>query len=162
MAFLKKQRNLKRVHPGSLIEAFRLCKEHAREKKNLSVERIAELMDASPDALYKWLSKASMPSGKIQAYEHICGIRLVSEYLAASGNRIVIEIPAGRLVEPIELNELQAVINDAMGKLIRFYDGTAERDVTEACLSAVIMGAAWHRENVRKAEQPELDLGGRS
>lgn len=158
MTFPKKRRNWKRVHPTSLREAFRLCKEHAREKRNLSVERIAELMDASPDALYKWLSNASMPSGKIPTYEHICGINLVSQYLAASGGCVVIEIPTGKTANALELNELQAVVTDAMGKLIRFYNGEVGIEETESGLTAVLKGVAWHRENISKSEQPELDL----
>ena len=143
---------------SSLREAFRLCKEHAREKKNLSVERIAELLDASPDALYKWLSNASMPAGKIQTYEYICGIHLVSEYLAASGRRVVIEIPAGKTVDALEINQLQTVINDAVGTLIRFYSGDAEQAATEAGLTEILKDVAWHRENVHKSDQPELEL----
>lgn len=158
MSFLPKQRDWKRIRPTSLREAFRLCKEHAREKKNLSIDHIAELLDATPDALYKWLSNASMPSGKIQAYECICGIHLVTEYLAATGNRIVIEIPTGRAVDALEINHLQLVINDAIGTLIRYYNGGADQASTEAGLTEILRGVAWHRENVHKSAQPELEL----
>ena len=158
MSFQKKRRNWKRLHPHSLREAFRLCKEHGRERKNLSVERIAELMDASPDALYKWLSNASMPSGKIAAYEHICGIHYVSEYLAASANRVVIEIPTGRKASALDLSELQAVMSEAMSHLIRYYQGEAEQEQTENELTLVLKGVAWHRENIHKGVQPEFNL----
>ncbi len=159
MTFPKKPRNWKRVQARSLRDAFRLCKDHARERRNLSVERIAELLDTSPDALYKWLSNASMPSGKVQAYEHICGIHLVTEYLAASGSRVVIQIPAGRPADAMDINRLQAAIADAIGKLIRFYHGESAQADTEAALSEILKDLAWHRENVHKAEQPELALG---
>jgi len=56
MAFPKHKRNWKQVRAASLKEALRLCKDFSRELKNLSMEHIAELMDASPDALYKWLA----------------------------------------------------------------------------------------------------------
>lgn len=158
MTFPKKRRNWKRVRPNSLREAFRLNKDYAAEKKNLSVEQIAELMDVSVEALYKWLSNASMPAGKIQTYEYICGINFVSDYLAASANRIVIEIPTGKASSALEINDLQRVVNDAIGTLIRFYNGDAEQAATEAGLTEILLGVAWHRENVHKAEQPELDL----
>ncbi len=158
MAFQKRRRNWKRLHPNSLREAFRLCKEHARETKNLSVERISELLDVSPDALYKWLSNGSMPSGKIQAYEHVCGIHYVSQYLAASANRLVIEVPTGRSAASMEINELQVAFGDAVKALIQYYDARMDQQATEDALTHILAGLAWHRENVHKAEQPELEL----
>ena len=56
------RRNWKRVTPNSLRDALRLCKDHALEKKNLSVERIADLMGITADVLYKWLSNGRMPA----------------------------------------------------------------------------------------------------
>ena len=150
------------MRAGSLREAFRLTKEYGRERKNFSVERIAELLDCSPDALYKWLSNGSMPSGKIQAYEHICGIHLVSEYLAASANRIVIEIPTGKAANAADISELQAVISESVTKLIRFYRGEADQLETEDALTGVLNSVAWHRVNVHKTDQPELNLGEQS
>ncbi|MEJ1402530.1 MAG: helix-turn-helix transcriptional regulator [Candidatus Sedimenticola sp. (ex Thyasira tokunagai)] len=159
MPFQKKRRNWKRMRPTSLREALRLCKEHGREKKNLSVERIAELMDVSPDALYKWLSNASMPAGKIANYEHICGCHFASDYLAASNNRLVIEIPTGKAATALDINELQATFTDALHKLIKFYSCEADQRETEDGLTHCLAGLAWHRENVHKADQPELELG---
>ncbi|MES9873116.1 MAG: helix-turn-helix transcriptional regulator [Candidatus Sedimenticola sp. 6PFRAG7] len=158
MAFQKKNRNWKRLRPTSLREALRLCKEFAREKRNLSVERIAELMDVSPDALYKWLSNASMPAGKVAAYENICGCHYATDYQSASNNRLVIEIPSGRSATPMEITELQATFSQALHKLIRYYEGAADQQETEDDLVHCLAGLAWHRENVLKAEQPELEL----
>jgi len=72
------------VQPTSLRDALRLCKDHALERSNYSVERIADLMDVSSDLLYKWLSTGKMPVSSVPAYEHICGISLVTRWLAAS------------------------------------------------------------------------------
>ena len=41
------RRNWKRVQPGNLRDALRLCKDFALERKNLSVERIADLTGAA-------------------------------------------------------------------------------------------------------------------
>jgi hypothetical protein len=38
----KKRRNWNALQPSSLRQALELCKEYARERRNLSVERIAE------------------------------------------------------------------------------------------------------------------------
>ncbi|MEJ1381374.1 MAG: helix-turn-helix transcriptional regulator [Candidatus Sedimenticola sp. (ex Thyasira tokunagai)] len=159
MAFPRKRTNWNRVRPSSLREALRFCKDYAKEKKNLSVEQIAELMDISPDALYKWLSNASMPMGKVASYEHICGCHFASDYLAASNNRMVIKIPTGKAATPLDINELQATFTHALLKLIKYYSREADQQETEDGLTSVLAGLAWHRENVHKADQPELELG---
>lgn len=158
MRFQKRAPNWKRIRPNSLREAYRLCKEHARIAKNLSVERIADLMGCSPDALYKWLSNGKMPSNYIPTYEHICGIHFVTEYLVASSGRIAIKIPNGRRATDMEISELQAVSNEAIAKLIRFYKGEADSEETLSALTHLLEGVATHRANVEKSSQPELAL----
>ena len=78
------RRNWKRIQPSSLRDALRLCKDHALEKKNYSVERIADLMGITADLLYKWLANGRMPASAIPAYELITGINFVTRWLAAS------------------------------------------------------------------------------
>lgn len=151
-------RNWKRVNPGSLIEAFRLCKDHARERKNLSVERLAELMATSADALYKWLATGRMPANLIPAYEHFCGIDLVSRHLALSAGKLVVSMPTGRAVSPTDVQQLQSVLNDAVGAILAFAAGNAEAGEALAAIEAGMGGLAWHRGNVLKHQQPELDL----
>ncbi|MGB3289607.1 MAG: iron ABC transporter permease [Burkholderiaceae bacterium] len=56
-------RNWKRVYPSNIVDAFRLCKDYALERRRLSVERIAELMGVTSDVLYKWLSNGRMAVG---------------------------------------------------------------------------------------------------
>lgn len=132
MSFQAKRRDWKRVQPSSLREAFRLCKDHAVEQRRLSVARIADEMGITEDLLYRYLSDGSMKAREIRIFEGICGARYVTNHLAASGNRVVVEIPSGRAAQALEVNELQAVIAEAIGKLIRFYNGAGrcrgERD----------------------------------
>lgn len=48
------RRNWKHIQPTSLRQALELCKDHAKERHNLSVERIAERMGLADHwALYK-------------------------------------------------------------------------------------------------------------
>ena len=69
------RRNWKRIRPHSLRYALELCKEHARERRNLSVERIAELMGLADHwALYKWFQSGRIPANLIRPFEHVCGI----------------------------------------------------------------------------------------
>jgi len=161
MTFPKRRRNWKRVQPNNLRDAFRLCKEHARETKNISIDHIAEELDVSVEALYKWLSNASMPSGKVRAYENVCGIHLVTEYQATTNGRMVIEIPTGKTATAEDLNELQLIVTETMGKLMRFYKGEAGIEETEVELTQTLKSLAWHRQNISHYEQPELELGGK-
>lgn len=148
----------KRHPPTSLIEALRLCKDHARERKNLSVERIAELMGISADLLYKWLGTGRMPASSLITFEHVCGAAYATRYLTLAGGALVIEIPHGRGVKPLDLQRLQQVLNDATGAILAF----ARRDINAPSALAMIedgmCGLAWHHENIEKHQQPELEL----
>ncbi|MBO1856831.1 hypothetical protein J4G52_25155 [Burkholderia cenocepacia] len=152
------RRDWKRVVPGTLVEALRLCKDFALERRNLSVERIAELLAVTPDALYKYLSTGRMPASLIPMYEHVCGINFTSRYLAASSGNLVIPMPTGRAVQPIDVQGLQSVLNDAVGAILEF---AVERRSAEETLAAIHNGMcalAWHHGNVERASQPDLEF----
>ena len=152
------RRNWKRVTPNSLRDALRLCKDHALEKKNLSVERIADLMGITADVLYKWLSNGRMPAQLIPSYEHICGIDFVTRWLTASAGRLLISVPTGRKASATDMQALQEVLNTAVGQLLQFYAGKTEAPDTLAAIQQAMEGLAWHRGNVEKHLTPELDF----
>lgn len=154
------RRNWKRVQPGNLRDALRLCKDYALERKNLSVERIADLMGITVDVLYKWLSNGRMPAQLIPSYEHICGIDFVTRWLAASAGRLLIDIPTGRDANAADMQLLQELLNTAVGQLLQFYSGKSQAQDTLAGIQNAMEGLAWHRSNVQKHLQPELELGG--
>ena len=97
---------LKRQRANSLVHALRLCKEWAQAKRHLSVERIADRMGTTHDSLYKWLATGRMPAILIPAYELACGCHYVSEWLAASADRLVVDMPTGRKAEGTELLDM--------------------------------------------------------
>lgn len=148
----------KRVVPTSLTEAFRLCKDYAKEARNLSVERIAELMGVTADSLYKWLATGRMPANLIPPYEHICGIGFVSRHLAASGGRMVVDMPTGRRVRATDVQELQALLTTAVGAILGVAAGTVGVAEALADIEAGMGALAWHRANIKKSDQPELEL----
>lgn len=152
------RRNWKRIQPGSLRDALRLCKDHALERKNYSVERIADLMGITADLLYKWLANGRMPASAIPAYEHICGINFVTRWLAASTGQMIIEIPTGRNAKATDLHDVQDVLNSAVGGLIKFYKGTAKADDVLATIQMGMESLAWHKGNVEKHLQPEFQF----
>ncbi|KUJ73898.1 hypothetical protein AVO42_00305 [Thiomicrospira sp. XS5] len=151
--------NWKKARASSLQEAFWLVKEYGKTKRNLSVARIAELMGMEDESLlYKWM-KGSMPVQKLHSFEYVCGANYVSIYLASSDNKLLIDIPTGKALKEVSVMEMQGAFNDAMGLLIKFASGEAEADETVAALTRSMGDLAYHRENVQKAEAPELDFG---
>lgn len=155
-----KKRNWKTVQPSSIRQALEGSLEFAKERHNLSVERIAERMgQANHWALYKWISEGRMPAVLIPAFEHVCGINLVSRWLASTGGKLLVDMPTGRTCDAQEMHELQAVLNTAAGALIAFYQGHADADATLAAIQTGLTGLAWHRANVQQHAHPQLELG---
>lgn len=152
------RRNWKRVRPNSFLEALRLCKEHAQERLNLSVERIADVMGVTHDSLYKWLGTGRMPGILIPAYENACGISLVSEWLSAARGRLVIDMPAGRKVEQTDLLALNSGFAAALQVLTEFYAKQADPKDTLAALANHLQQVAWHHANVERSAEPQLDF----
>lgn len=151
-------RNWKRVYPSNVIDALRLCKDHALERRRLSVERIAELMGVTADVLYKWLSTGRMPATMVPGYEHACGINLVSRYLATSGGRLVIDMPTGRAASPGDVQALQQTLHDAVGALLAYYNQGGDPATTAAAVMAGVEQLAYHHKNVQQADTPALGL----
>lgn len=144
--------------PTSLRAAFEADKAHAISKRRLSIERLAELMAITPATLYKWLENDAMPVNRLPLWEHITGSDYVGRYLTANAHRVVIDIPTGRSSTASDVQSLQITLNSAVGALLSFMNGETDRDTTLSLLGAGLESLAWHRENVRKNDQPELEL----
>lgn len=153
------RRNWKHAQPTSLRDALVLCKDFARERHNLSVERIADLMGVGSDLLYKWLGTARMPVCLIPTYELVCRCNYVSRWLAASSGHLLIAMPSGRAAGAEDIQRLQAFLTKATGSLLDFYNGEGEVDPTLADLRNALESLAWHHGNVASHHAPQLDLG---
>lgn len=152
-------RNWRRVQPTSLRHALELSKDHAREMKRRSVERIAELMgEESHWTVYGWLRDGSIPGKKIPAFQHACGCDFVTRWLAHSEGKLLIDIPPGRQVHAEDMQQLQGTLNSAVGALLGFASGRLDADQVGAEIHAALEALAWHRENAARYRQPELDL----
>lgn len=137
-----------------------LCIEHARERHNRSVERLADLMGlANKYTLYKWVESGKLPSISIHAFEHACGCDFITRYLAHSAAKLLIEIPVGRDAGAEDMQLLTGVCNDAVGVLIRFYRGEADAAAAIAATNEAMEALGWHRANAAKVQSPELDFG---
>lgn len=154
------RRNWKRYQPATLRDALQGCKDFANERHNLSVERIAERMGLEDHwALYKWIASGRMPLVLVPAYQHACGIDLVMRWLAASGHKLLVEMPAGRQATPADMVELNTGFATALQLLTNFY--ASSRQDPAATLEAIrghLEQMAYHQHNVAQYATPELEF----
>lgn len=143
----------------SFRAAFEHDKKTALVKHRRGMERIAELMNNMRTAtLYDWIEELRMPVSALPAWELATGGSAVMRYLASRGERLLIDIPRGKPLGASDVQGLQCITHAAIGALIDFGEGKKNADETMAALLHAMSAMAWHRENVRKAAQPELEL----
>jgi hypothetical protein len=153
------RRNWKKVYPTSLPQAMEMCLQYALEKKNLSVQRVAELMGMSSHwALYKWVAEATMPAKKIKVFEYACGINFVTQYQAHSSNHLLIPMPTGKKANHQEINEVMLDTSVVMSQLFQHAEDGNLHDELMAGLTQLMEGLAYQRGNIEKEQQPELEL----
>lgn len=156
---IKTKRQWKRLQPTSLRHALELCKDHARDCLNRSVERIADEMGITDHwTVYKWLQTGRIPANLIRPFETACGIDYVTRWLVASGGRMMVDIPTGRALKATDVVELHNGFGVALQLLTDFYAGKADPVATAAAISAHLEQVAWHRANVAQFSAPELDF----
>lgn len=155
-----RNRRWKSVRPTSLSEAVELCHEFAAEKRR-PIKVLADLMGVDPKTMYRWLAETSMPLNRVRQFETFCGISCISEYLClAGGDKVVIDIPAGKKAGVADLSELQCTFAEAVALLARFYQDGSALEETVAALTSTLSQIAYQRSNVSKSNSPELDLFG--
>ncbi len=154
------RRDWKRLRASSLVHALRLCKEFAQARHTLSVERIADRMGTTHDSLYKWLATGRMPAILIPAFELACGCHYVSDWLAASSGRLVLDMPTGRKADGTELLDMNSSCAAALQLLTQFYAApqAANTEATLAALRQHMEQVAYHHHNVAQYSAPELEF----
>jgi hypothetical protein len=156
----KHARSWKRLHPASLRQSMEYCLLHAREKRNLSVERVAELMGVPGHwALSKWMENGRIPGVLIPSFEFACGIDFVTRYLAHIGGKLVLTVPPGRPVEAKDVQSLQVLLADLIGKLLAYREGKETAETVCGVLIEGMEALAYQHGQIQKAVQPELDFG---
>lgn len=145
--------------PQSLQQALEACLNHARSKHRQSIERIAADMGlANHWNLYKWIESGRLPAVLIRPFELACRCNYVTRFLAHASHHLVIDIPTGKLPALNDLQTLQIASNEAMGALINFASGKIDAAVVIDTVTEALEHFAYQRENVRHAQQPELEL----
>lgn len=156
---MKRRIQWSKINPKNMCHAIELCVKYAQDKRNLSVERIADLMGLECHrTLYKWIAEGRIPAIKILAFEHACGIHFITQYQAHSSGMLLIPIPTGRLAEHKEINELSLFMSETVQLLYRHQEGTTSAEDTVGALTKLMESLAYQRGNVEKEQQPELEL----
>lgn len=147
--------------PSSLRDAMEMCKDFAREVHNMSIERIADRMGVMDKwSLYKWFQNGRMPVSLIQPFEFACGINYVTRWLASSDNKLLVDVPKGKLHGKDDMVQLNTSFAAALDLLNTFYEGggTADPQATLAALKNHLTQASYHHANVQACIQPELEF----
>ncbi|MDO6525786.1 hypothetical protein Q4519_08820 [Motilimonas sp. 1_MG-2023] len=153
--------SLQKHQAVSIPHAIELCLEVARKKKNFSVDRVADGMGlANKWIIYKWMESGRLPALMIRPLEQTCGADFVTRYLGHAAHKLLIDIPTGRSVKPVDINVLHASFSQGITLLLSFYEGVANQAETIAALNQLMEGVAWHHKNVEQHSQPQLDLCG--
>ena len=151
----------KRYQPTGCRDALEKCKEHAREARNLSVERIAADMGLNDHwALYKWIESGRFPLVLVPTYQAVCGINLVTRWQAAHEHRLLVDMPVGKAAHAADLVQLGTGFQQAVQLLSDFYKSNGAQPaapVLEA-LRAHLERVAHHHFNVSGFSEPELDF----
>lgn len=151
----------KRYQPSSCRDALEKCKEHAREARNLSVERIAADMGLNDHwALYKWIESGRFPLVLIPTYQNVCGINLITRWQAAHERRLLVDMPIGRAATEDDLVQLGTGFQQAVQLLSDFYKSNGATDPAPVldALRSHLESVAHHHINVAGFSQPELDF----
>lgn len=151
--------SLNKRSPISIPHAIELCLEFAKQKKNLSVDRVADGMGlANKWVLYKWMESGRLPAVMIRPLEQTCGADFVTRYLSHAAYKLLIDVPTGRKIKPVDINQLQSRFTESVSLLLAFYDGTKDQADTMASLTELMEGVAWHHKNIEQFSQPQLGL----
>ena len=153
------RRNWNKVQATSLLNAIELCSEYGKEKHNLSVPRIAELMGlANHHILYKWMAEGKIPATMIRPFENACQTTFISRWISHSAGFLAIKIPAGRKATAKNINDLQRSLVEVATAIMEFHGGNFTQEECVSTLTAAMEDIAWHRLNIEKYDQPDLDL----
>ncbi len=154
-----RKRNWASYRPNSLAEAIEACVDYARERHQMSVDRIADDMGvASKWTLYKWIEGASIPARLIRPFEVACRADFVTRHLAASARKLLIDMPVGRKAAPGDIHAVQDACNAAIGALLAFAAGAEDAPTTVATVTTALERLARERAEVERHAQPELEL----
>lgn len=125
----------------------------------MSADRICDAIGvASKYTLYKYISNASLPARLIRPFEAACHCTFVTQHIAASARKLMIDLPTGRKASASDIQALQTACTTAVGALLNFSAGVVSAHDTVALVTDAIERLARERAEVERHTQPELAL----
>lgn len=135
-----------------------MCKDYAKHRHNLSVERIADDMGMTASRLYQHLENGDMPFNRVRSFQRACRCNYVTQYMAYGDNCMLVPIPSAQKIDDDKLVHISATYSRALNLLTTFHQNGQDPDVVIEALTAHMETTAWHRANVEKHQQPEFDF----
>ncbi|OWJ91092.1 hypothetical protein B6S59_25305 [Pseudomonas sp. A46] len=156
------RRNWKTWVPRSPAEAMSGVAELAMTRHNRGIERLAtdHLGQHNASTLYKWMGNGRLPLTLVLPFENACGQPLITRYLAAAHGQLLVNVPSGRVVTPTDVQQLQQLLNEAVGAVLSFSAGRVSVPEALDAIRAGLESLAWHHGNVQQHDRPQLDFGG--
>lgn len=143
----------------SLDDAILLAKQFAKGNRKPS-KVMSDLMGVELKTYYRWLLEHTMPLNRIAQFEALTQTQFISEYLCTlHGDKVVIDIPRGKKGSVIDIAQVQKIAAEAIAMLVRWYADESDANETVVALSQALSVLAYERENVKKADSPELPFG---
>ena len=137
-----------------------MCKDFAKDKHNLSVERIADEMGLTAGRLYQHLENGDMPFNRVRSFQNACRCHYVTQYMAHGDDYILIKMPKGKKISDEKMLQFSATYSKALNELTEFHTHHQNPEAVIAALSEHLEKTAWHRANVERTSQPQLDFDG--
>lgn len=154
----KSRKNWNKIVPNSPVHALQLCKEFAVDKHQMSIERIADRMGTTRESLYKYISNGTMHASMLIAFEQACGKAYMTQYSAHSQGFLLVEAPSGKRAKTKDVIELQALMVQVAGLILRAFDGTADIGETVALIKKLMEDLAYQERNLTSFESPQMAL----
>lgn len=145
----------------SLSHAIDLNLKHAMKKHNRDIPRLGiQIGQPQKSTMYRWLGDEKLPLSHILAFEFACDAHFITQFLAHSHNKMLVDIPSGRKAAHRSLNDLSSYTHLVMKMLFDFTEGKQEASDVINALTMLIADLAYQRGKVEKAnkwrQQPEL------
>jgi len=148
----------RKLTPRNIYEAAEWTAEFGRQHNQMSRERLCDHFGNELSTTGKWISQANLPMKRIIAFEQLCGINFVSQYLNLAQGYITVKIPTGSRAEHKDLTELQIFMTEIGALLIKGYDGRENPEDVKNGIQTLIADLAFHQKNIVKTTQAQSEL----
>ena len=111
-------------------------------------------------SLYKWIESGRFPAVLLTSYQNVCGINLVTRWMAMHERRLLVDMPVGKAGDEDDMVALATQFSQAVQLLRDFYKSSGATDPAPvlAALRSHLESVAHHHFNVSGFSEPELDF----